>query len=286
MEQDKILNINEYYTRISYQVTSQIPFCVCPLHEIKNQIPYQYGSGVLITIGDSYFLATASHNLEDFSSLYIPLPPDLHIQLEGKSFRTVGSSSRYPVDRIDVAIIKLKDRVVSNLVKHYAFLDGIHVAINHEIAQKMAYIMIGYPKGKTDRNPKAKITKCNPFTYHSEPKPDQFYQKLGYDQKFNILVEYDINNLNVKKSNGKKPGPHPRGMSGGGLFHVPYQTVDPLKEPIMFYLVGILQYFFLEDKKVIVATRIDFISEIIRNHFILNIPKSKIINVNMVTGMP
>jgi hypothetical protein len=283
MGKNRIIDINEYYTDLSYEVTSQIPYCVCPFHELRNNIPYHYGSGVLIKIDKSFFLATASHNLEDSIQLSVPVPPDLFIPIEGKSYRTVGASDIYKDDRIDVAVIKLKSRTVDYLLKHYKFLDGSHIAINHEIAINMAYIMIGYPKGKTDRNPKEKITVCNPFTYHTESKPIQYYQKLGYDNRFNILVEYDINNLHTKKINEKNPGPHPKGMSGGALFHVPYQTIDSDKEPIMFYLVGILQYFFLQDKKTIVATKIDFITEFIREKFNINIPKSSKINANMIT---
>jgi len=143
--------------------------------------------------------------------------------------------------------------------------------------------MIGYPKTKTKRNPEQKITKCNPFTYHTTPKINSYYNDLGYDNRFNLLVEYDIKNLNTKKGSGKKPGPNPRGMSGGALFHVPFQTINYDKEPIMFYLVGILNYFHHENKKVIVATRIDFIAEIIRVHFNINIPKSSIINAKLVS---
>jgi hypothetical protein len=235
---------------------------VCPLHELKNQIPNHFGSGILLQIGYSYFLATVSHNLEDLNSLFIPTPPNIYQPLVGKTIRTIGASSVYHDDKIDIAVIKLNKKLVNQISSHYAFLDGQHIEIGHNIAEKMAYIMIGYPKGKTKRNPKEKITKCNPFTYHTTPKSQQSFKDLGYNPLHHILVEYDINNLNTQKGSGKMSGPKPRGMSGGALFHVPFKGIESHYPKIMFYLVGILRYFHLNDKKVIVATRIDFLTEL------------------------
>lgn len=276
------MDINQYYTKLSYQVTSQIPFCICPLHELNNQVSNHLGSGILLKIADSYFLATASHNLEDLNSLFIPTPPNLYQPIVGKKYRTIGASSVYQDDKIDIAVIKLDEKSVNQISTHYSFLDGQHIEIGHKIAERMAYIMIGYPKGRTKRNPKDKITKCNPFTYHTTPKNQQSYKDLGCNPLHHILVEYDINNLNTQKASGKMPGPKPKGMSGGALFHVPFQKNVGQNDKIMFYLVGILRYFHLNDKKVIIATRIDFLTELIRESFNLNIPKSPIINANII----
>jgi len=116
-----ITNIHEYYTKLSYEVTPQIPMCVCPIHELNNKVPIHYGSGVLLKIADSHFLATASHNLEELKYLYFPIPPDMHYPLGGKSYRIFGPSSIYQDDKIDIAVIKLNDQTVEHLNTHYSF---------------------------------------------------------------------------------------------------------------------------------------------------------------------
>jgi hypothetical protein len=93
-------------------------------------------------------------------------------------------------------------------------------------------------------------------------------------------VHYDKKKVKDNKTGKIFIGPDPFGISGSGLWFTLPQA-KAIGEPIEKKLVAIMTEWPKRNRKYWIGTRIDIITEVIRQKYNLNIEPSKIVRVNI-----
>ena len=109
---------------------------------------------------------------------------------------------------------------------------------------------------------------------------DDVYEKLGCKINENLITHYDKKNVVDYNSGEKRIGPDSYGISGSGLWYIPSTGITKTSN-INKNLVAIMTEWPTEDKNYWIGTRIDVFTEIIRNKYDLNIPKSKLVYLKL-----
>ena len=243
--------------------------------------PMPYASGVFMKFENNYFLLTAGHVVDDCEEdIYIGIKQgDPLLKLGGEWVKNVPETKREK-DKIDAAILRLCDRTIEKVRENYRFIDLNNIEINHVDRKLPMYVSLGFPSSKSKYNAHKNELKSVPFEYITMCADDSIYKELGCAKYMNLIVHYDKKNVIDYSSGEKKNGPDPFGISGSGLWYIP-ETEVLKTHGIKMKLVAIMTEWPFNNKQYWIGTRIDIFTEIIRNKYNLNIPKSSIVNVNL-----
>lgn len=226
------------------------------------------GSGILLKIDDDYFLVSAAHVIEEnkIRQMFIPNGKEF-IAIEG-DFKGIAleEGQNREDDKIDLAVVKLATHVVIEISSIFEFLSLDRIDINHNISNLNDYCLYGFPNIWTEKIVENQEFKSMPLFLRTQLNIEQKRTVPKYVKNSKLIVEYG----------GSPNHPVAKGLSGSGLWFLP-QNSDGIED---ISLVGILTDCFEYDK-VITATRIDILTEILRQRFGVNIEKSKIIKVNI-----
>ncbi len=246
----------------------------------KKGEPSPEASGLLITLEDRFFMVTAAHVIaENYNDLFIILR-DKELRLGGKLHYTpLPESGKREDDKLDIAIMELEDSVVADLIQSYRFIGLDNIEIDHKVEEFQPYLSVGYPITKTKIVwGKAEIS-SEPFLYQTEPDITFDYKESGFSPQTHIAVKFDgkvtsSNNPIVHKA------PKMNGVSGSGIWYLKdFGTPKTLKSK---QLIGIvIEKINKPNNQVLVATRIDFITEFIKQKFDIEFPKPKKLKVNI-----
>lgn len=211
------------------------------------------GSGVLLQIGSRGYVLTASHVFDNavagqpiaaiVGSKFVVLRRD-------RRWRTVSNPAR--PDLADLAVAAVDDLPEETLVgARFITLDEIDpFGLGVEAAPSTSFLALGYPRSKQPKV--AKDGSYAAFAYHflthreiAEPGSLESFSAAQH-----VLVGYDrwafVGNPRVTQM------PNPDGMSGGGLWRVPYALTAPNPDG---RLIAILIEF-RKPQRLIVASRI------------------------------
>jgi hypothetical protein len=241
------------------------------------------GSGLLFSLDQKFFMITAAHVIgEKQKEIYVILS-DKEIQLGGLLLLTpIPISGKRDDDKIDIAIMHLTDSSVADLLQNFKFIELENIGISYKKISQANYLVVGYPATKTKKVWGKDEIKSKPFVYRSKENEIFNYAKFGFSNKLHIAVKFDGKVVSTRNKNLHK-APNLHGISGCGLWYL-----KDFGKPSMIdnkQLVGVV----IEQKKyyghnAIIATRIDLITEAIRQQFDVVIPKSKTIKVNLQLG--
>lgn len=234
-----------------------------------------WGSSVLLDINAKHYLVTAAHVLDDIdiNNLAFWDEQDL-VQVSG---HLVYLSTQAQVNRTgDIAVWELSNDADATLMKHHQFLPLDRVRLNHHIDLRERYLLLGYPVTKTKKIFKSKtipIESLKLFTCGVSSEAKMRNNQL--DPKINFLLEYHRRKaqsfLAPKRQIEHLPAPH--GLSGCGLWH--------MEDDKIARLVGIMTGYNYTDS-IMIASRIDLATEIIRLSMDASIPASSTITVNWI----
>lgn len=242
-------------------------------HERK---PIPLASSILVKIHDNYFLITAGHALKD-------TPPNNIIIYIGNSISRLEGKVKYTDftdsinnDKIDIAVWKVNKKIVKLISKSYKFFNLEFSTIDLAMPENENYLIVGYPCSRT--KPKYSIEKffVNPFIFHTYRASIKMYKKLNFHPNTNVLLAYRKRKIIRYGNDLIQMGPDLYGMSGCGIWYI----ANFYSKQIKYFPVGIL----IEghsNLNTIVATRLNVITEIIRQKFKINIPKTKIAKINI-----
>ena len=244
--------------------------------------PIGEGTGVLIEIDNKGFLVSAAHVLEK-KDVYL-LQENYEISLGGKKFYTpIPEDSKREDDQIDIGVLELNTEDHERFKEFFEFISLDKIEVNHHVTKDNYYMAIGFPSSKTDRTDSVEYIKSKPFIFTTQAIENEDLIKQGYSYSDNIFVEYNKKEVQEPGKNHLQIGPDPDGNSGGGLWHIVKNpgefNIEIFENYFPYKLVGIL----IEHKrreKVMIATRIDHVTEFIRKQFNLRIPKSDF-NLNL-----
>lgn len=261
--------------------TNDIHKCTCQFMTFENNIPKGHGTGVLVKIDNTYFILTAAHVIDKHEEeLYIRYEQNKHTKIEFELIINKSDTPNRENDQTDIAILKLTDRTTKKINGFYDFLDKSEIGINHKLKDFPLYLAYGYPASMTTVKYKKNIISSNPTYFNTMPSEIEMYNKLKCNINKNIIIHYNKTNLVNIHTEQKGTGPDVYGMSGCGLWYVPAQDFSQNKK-IKKELIAILIEWPTKDKNYIISTRIDVVTEIIRNIYNLQLPSSHIFGANL-----
>jgi hypothetical protein len=227
---------------------------VCPIfRDLKSGIE-QFGSGVLVRIGDAHFLLTVAHVMDEIETGVLMIPSKSgFIPLSG-----LVAGSKLPEsgfrkdDRYDIAYVRLDAEVVSEIHDDFLFLNADDSDAFDETASKDAYTIIGYPARRSGTE--GNIAYTDQFSLSGEGVADSRYGLLGCNPRHHILVQCRRNRTVRYSDMRRQQFPLPEGLSGGGVFawDKDLPKLSALKQP---KLIGILTEYHRQ-KNVFVGTRL------------------------------
>lgn len=243
--------------------------------------PKPYASGVFMKIDNDYFLLTAGHVVDDCEeNIYIGIKQEEPLlRLGGEWIKNIPETTRKN-DKIDAAVLKLDECTINKIGESYHFIDFSEIGINHTSKQLPMYLSLGFPATMSKFNSYKNKMVSKPFQYITMCAKEEEYAKLECDTIINIVVCYDKKNVVDYSSGEKKNGPDPFGISGSGLWYVPETEVLKTSD-INKKLVAIMTEWPINNRQYWIGTRIDVFTEMIRNRFNLDIPKSELINLSL-----
>ena len=239
------------------------------------------GSGVLFQHNSGHYLISAGHVLEGFAigESYIPGEGDERIQLTNGDLITtkVPTGGNREDDLIDISIFKLNTSSSEAISKRSSFLTTEDILINNrKLLESYEYYCFGYPISNTQAHAETKTHKVIPLGFRTKAHTGDTYGVKNFPKYSKFKVIYDqerLQSLNMAAFD-------PKGISGSGLWEIPFADfcitgIESCK------LVGILTDHYMFGNNLIVATRMDLITEIIRQRFDPSIEKSQVIKVNI-----
>jgi hypothetical protein len=210
------------------------------------------------------FLLTAAH-VTDFSKLGTLLIPG-----EGHLMSVAGYFSHIPIrsgatredDKGDIAYYRLLPRCRDHLDSRLRILEREDVSLFDSLGKNDLYTFVGFPYRKTKTRGATLETALS--TYTSVVAPATQYQQLGYDAFAHVLIQYRRKKSVSFHDGSIGIGPHPQGVSGGGVFSWPkdLQQRPDNRNP---KLVAIAHSYH-ENQNIMAATRINpYVTAILRN---------------------
>lgn len=264
--------LNELSRRIFPLTLKATTSICCPMKPVVMPL----GNGILLEIARDYYIISAGHlmNLENFPKLILPAKENKMIHCNGKLVTTHTNYSA--LTKIDISVFRFSERQNKYITGYYRFIRPEEIIINHKTVNTSSYIISGYPLNGIKKHTGKPLYEAEPLQVVTGTVRNRTYKKHGFDPTTHILVKLYgrvSTVLSTRKIRIKKP----KGISGSGLWYVPdWQNLDGNGIP-KHYLVGILTDNYV-DKGFVVAARIDFATEIIRNNFCVASKQSNVVN--------
>lgn len=274
------MEILDYYREIQLEAAKEAYKSTCHYLVIRDGNPHPHGSGVFIEINNLKFLITAAHVVDDKEDeIYVGVDTHELVKLGGELTKNIAVGQR-DNDKIDISILKLNQKTIEKLGNKYDFIKQGELGINHEFKSLPMYTSVGFPASKSKYNSYKNEIKSSPFIYITMPAEQTIYDELQCESFSNVIVYYDKGKVKDYKTGQFFTGPDPFGISGSGLWFTPSQ-VKAKGAYIDKQLVAILTEWSKENRKFWIGTRIDVITEVIRQKYNLTFEKSKIVRVNL-----
>ena len=236
-----IISLKDNFELSLNTVENDLEYFTYPIFQWdNNNRPELIATSVAVQLGGSYFLCTAAHVLEnrDGRPLFIGNSKvdkkGSLIGLTGKvvySKRDFSSETDYDLCLIDVRPIKDK----------LHFLNQEKIKIGPLVGRSAIHILLGYPisKNKTTRIVNTDTNEVKTGFQTVAVKVDENIDLSifeGINSRAHIAFNYNVDHL-------KQPLPFPKGISGGGIWHVP--NIYDLRK---FYLAGIFIEYHAKEK--------------------------------------
>lgn len=182
----------DYLDEIVAQHTRRLAECTTPLFGHFDYKPEQFGSGVLLRIGDSHFLVTAAHVLDHFAAgpVYLPVPPGM--PENGIPCRCVKAfqSQRHKDggrenDNVDIAVAQFTDETARKLSSFMRFITLSDVETNPKRLEGGLLAFVGYPEGRCEYDDGYRTFDAQVLPYFGER---DYTQRPGYDPLNTISI--------------------------------------------------------------------------------------------------
>jgi len=210
-----------FLERVAKEALPRIIGATVPFYAIQNDQVKRDRSGVLLRIGDEYFILTASHNLkaivESQIHLYVGWDEDekIPVRIPDAIFHTTEEDSR------DVAAIKLSKEAAKRILTTKRAISMRDIRVEPERSPGMFFIC-GFPQAWTSVSSEEIVSKPLPFItrfFRGETSPNA---SIKYDPVIHALFDFNRNAIGADKlENVVLPSFQGiRGISGCGVWRV------------------------------------------------------------------
>lgn len=237
-----------------------------------------HGCVLYLKSQDNHYLISAAHVFDAFQNRFgIQLNekgiiPRGRLFLSQNKYMTVEERAK---DKVDIGIIRLDTTAaqkISEIYTHQMSLDDIEVSAPPPTTGE-GYFLFGFPATNKHVDVKLKTGSIftEPLIYHTN-KATIDYSSIGFNPNEHILLNNDTHEVHRFNDKEAPTVKNLEGISGCGLWKAGSKVINGITEPYA-RLVGIVNFNYIDRKNnFIVATKIDFITEILRRHFDENIP--------------
>jgi len=256
---DKLIN-----AELVKLLEGDIGLCSCQLFKhdsVKRITPF--ASGVLVFLGESFYLLTASHVIENWSDsnrLFVQIK-DEYVSIAGKGCGTEIIED----EKLDAAYIKLKPELAVLLSQWYRFLPYHRFLHDAKVFDEANYCAFGYPV----INKKKEGDKIKTFAsaYYMRPVEDKVYEYYNLDFLSHYALEFKGKAVNIKTGMVDKIKTEHYGLSGGGLWYTHIEFDEEKGEMVsQAFLIGIMTEFRRSKYDCLIANRIEIVLASIRNN--------------------
>lgn len=240
---------------------------VCPIfiRHHKNDKIEQIGSGVLLKIKEKVFLLTAAHVSDWTHQGYLCIPTKEGIQqISGYMASLLASKgvSRNK-DKIDMSYFLLDEDLSKNIFPEFKVLQRNECWLTDNLIDGDIYTFTGFPLTKAKSSNSEFSSEI--FSYTGEAAIRKKYENLGYENDTNIIINFRRKKAIDPFSGKKLIPPHPKGISGGGIFRWP-KSIDIERNKIERSLVGIC-HTYKENQNCLIGTKLSlYFNLIAQNH--------------------
>lgn len=226
----------DYIKLVEKIISDEVRKCTIAIYTLSNNTYTLHCNGVLFTDVKNFFIITAEHVFDGVQ------PSDLKIFQNGSFCNLEGTIVGDQMN--DIALFKIDEAIVPDLIHNYQFLDRSNLLYNHQTESKQNYLFIGYPSSKTHIKRAIIFEKLQ--VYHSAGIPNKYKPN-------EIHFVYNKRKSVTYNKRGYTFAPDPDGLSGSGLWYI-----SSYSEPIKYKLVGLFKEFDRK-KNIGIATTIDSI---------------------------
>jgi hypothetical protein len=234
---------------------------VIPLFRYNADKMEHYASGVLIEVGNTVYLLTASHVVEVTKTIYMPVQEDIVPVLGGCHYIPSNPSKK---TNIDFAYIKIDSGLSVNKKKYIRILKLSEMDLNSNLSVNDFCVFTGYPHRKSKN--KENIISTEFFEYvGSYSKDDELYNRYYCNKVDNLIIRYNFRDTTTRFGDNLQEVVSPEGISGGGIFNSQIKTKldnDVHSNP---KLIGIA-HFYDRHKKIMIGTRIEYCLRFMAKH--------------------
>lgn len=213
------------------------------------------GTGIMVHLAKAEVLFTAAHvlDLADEGQLCSPWGDRFDV-LHGYIWKNKLLGHDRENDPVDVGYVLFPRRVHEPQTFRPLKLKEIEVDKPNGDGVN-GYTIVGYPFRKTERRRAAINTIQQRYT--GSGLSDEELCKHGLDPKVHIAFRFHLRKALHGNSDLRKTAPHPRAMSGGGIFAWPKAPSGLKKLPNRYPLVGIFHTFDAK-RSLMIGTRIEY----------------------------
>lgn len=217
--------------------------------------PEVCGSGVMARYSKSEILFTAAHVLDLAANGQLCAPCGERFDvLHGYIWKNPLLGVDRENDPVDVGCVAFPPRV--HRLRTFRHLKPSEVCPDQPNGEGVnGYTIVGFPLRKTERRRSAINTAQQCFTGSGLSAAE--LEKLGLSPQLHIAIRFRLRKALHGSSELRKMAPHPRGMSGGGIFAWPKAPRGLKQLPDRFPLVGIFHTFDAQ-RSLMIGTRIEY----------------------------
>ena len=228
-----------------------------------------HGTGVLVSVKNSKYLLTASHVVDKYDKLMIPLD-SYNVMIPGGIVKFSLFEGNRENDSIDIAMIQLDSETIKELSPYYSFLPETSILTKHNSQKSLFYTYLGYPSTFSKLSHSKDSFHSRVFFQYNFQCDEEIYTKLNRSPKTNIIIKYDKKNSLNTQAEIISVGPDLYGMSGCGLwFTDPMDIYSEIPNP---KLVAIMTDWPIKNRKCVIGTKMDIIMDSIKKEFTFENP--------------
>lgn len=257
----------EYYNTVCGGFADEIAKSTPQLFIVKDHSsrlpPASFGSAILASLNESYFLITAAHCVDGINLEYLGV-------MIGNDFCTIGGQLFYyepnrdvfDPNNADIAVIMLDTQTVAAMREKYEFIDWQKIGLDHLSDQSSKYLIFGYPASKTRKHFPTKQIIPEPLVLRTVGASDEYYLQEQIDRSKTFLLYADQKSVGRAADSKIEELPQLGGISGCGVW-----TILDLFTPSPKYKLAGLITGEGRNKTVLYCSKINNAERVIKSHF-------------------
>ena len=232
-------------------------------------------SSILFAHLGQCYLFTAGHVIADND------PDDLGFLENNQFFLLTGKVSYFNPNNdarsnsLDIGVLHLRNDLGKILMNYYDYLTVDNLLLDHETKEHdPKYLVVGYPLRSTKLNPVIKTISQKPFIYLTNTATEEDNNRLHVNKNTKIALHYRQRRIVDWRTNHITKGVTPEGISGCGVWYINRYIYDPSHMPTLKLVAIVTDQD--KNKTCLLATKIDYINELLIREFNLKIRRSRL----------